>query len=83
MCCVGDIVGVYSRGKPVSDNDLSGIVLRKDKISLAVAFDQIDNSLDLTAHDGALVVIKLANDVTYRRMKRSASIYCLAITVNL
>lgn len=58
----------------MSDKDLSGIVLRKDNLSLAVAFDQIDNSLDLSAHDGALVVIKLANDVTYRRMKRSVSI---------
>ena len=65
---------MYSRGKPVSDKDLSGIVLRKDNLSLAVAFDQIDNSLDLSAHDGAIVVIKLANDVTYRRMKRSVYI---------
>lgn len=63
-------MGVYSHGRSVAEKDLSGIVVRKDTHSLTVGFDQLDDSLSLSSHDGALMIVKLANDVTYRRMKR-------------
>ncbi len=68
--CTGDIVGIYAHGKPLLENGLSGIVVRKDSLSVTIVFDQLDDAMDVTVYDGALLVIKLANDVTYLRMKR-------------
>ena len=66
----GDIVGVFAHGRPVFNKGLSGIVVGKGTATLSVAFDQLDDTVDLTAFSGALLVVKLSNDVTYRRMKR-------------
>ena len=35
-----------------------------------MAFDDLPELLDISAHDGSLQVVKLANDVTYKRIKR-------------
>ncbi len=45
-----------------------------DAFSLTVAFDQLNDTMDLRTFDGAILVIKLANDVTYQRMKRLANL---------
>lgn len=66
---VGDIVGVFANGQPLSERSLSGIVIRKDNLSVSVAFDELD-SIELDAQNGSLQIVKLSNDVTYLRMKR-------------
>ena len=69
LCYVGDIVGVFANRQPLSERRVSGIVIRKDNISISVAFDELD-LLELDAHNGSLQIVKLSNDVTYLRMKR-------------
>lgn len=66
----GDIVGVFVGGKSPTDRPLSGIVTRSTEASVSVAFDDLPELLDISAHDGSLQVVKLANDVTYKRIKR-------------
>ena len=70
MGTAGDIVGVFAHGRPVFNKGLSGIIVGKGTATLSVAFDQLDDAVDLTGYSGALLVVKLSNDVTYRRMKR-------------
>lgn len=66
----GDIVGVYVGGKSPTDKPLSGVVTKSTESSLSVAFDDLQEFVDISVHDGALQVVKLANDVTYKRIKR-------------
>lgn len=66
----GDIVGVFVGGKSPTEKPLSGIVTRSTDTSVSVAFDDLQEFVDISAHDGSLQVVKLANDVTYKRIKR-------------
>ncbi|XP_035219941.1 DNA-binding protein SMUBP-2-like isoform X2 [Stegodyphus dumicola] len=67
----GDIVGV---GKVNSDGRLeiivSGVVTRVNDSFLTVAFEKNSDSSDLES-DVHYTIIKLANDVTYKRLKRA------------
>ena len=66
----GDIVGVFSSGKSVTDKSLSGVVTVIKSSSVSVAFDDLPDTVDLSVFDGSLQLVKLCNDVTYRRIKR-------------
>ena len=37
---------------------------------VSVAFDDLPDTVDLCTFDGSLQLVKLCNDVTYRRIKR-------------
>eukprot|EP00731_Ephydatia_muelleri_P006463 Em0003g711a len=65
----GDIVGVFVGGRSPTEKPLSGIVTRSTETSVSVAFDDLQEFVDISAHDGSLQVVKLANDVTYKRIK--------------
>ena len=66
----GDIVGVFCANKPISGHQLSGVVIQVTRTHISVVFDDLPDSVDLTAHNGAIQLVKLANDITYRRIKR-------------
>lgn len=66
----GDIVGFFVGGRPVQEKPLSGVVTRSSDTSLSVAVDDLPDSVDLNAFTGQIQVVRLANDVTYRRTKR-------------
>ncbi|XP_015911293.2 DNA-binding protein SMUBP-2 [Parasteatoda tepidariorum] len=67
----GDIVGVGSFN---SDGKIevitSGIVIKVAETSISVAFEKNSNFSDIE-NDIQYLIIKLANDVTYKRLKRS------------
>lgn len=67
---VGDIVGVFSKGKSVAEKTLSGVVTAVKSTSVLVAFDELPDTIDLSAYDGAIQLVKLCNDVTYQRIRR-------------
>ncbi|XP_032438234.1 DNA-binding protein SMUBP-2 isoform X1 [Xiphophorus hellerii] len=66
----GDIVGIYDpSGCSAASQICTGIVTRISQASVSVAFDDLDGaSFD---SDGLYNLLKLANDVTYKRMKRA------------
>lgn len=69
----GDIVGVFSNNKSVlPDKLLSGVVLKAIDTCVTVAFEDIPEKVNLNDFSGSLQLVKLANDVTYRRLKRCA-----------
>ena len=70
MRSVGDIVGIFAGGKPLADKPISGVVTRSTNTYVSVAFDDLPDSVDLTALSGMIQLVKLANDVTYRRIKK-------------
>lgn len=53
-----------------SERPLSGVVNRCSEVACQVAFEELPDHLNLSSHDGSLQLVKLANDVTYRRLKR-------------
>ena len=59
----------------MADKLLSGIVTKSSELIISVAFEEIPENIDITAHNGALQLVKLANDVTYRRLKRYTCVY--------
>jgi ATP-dependent RNA/DNA helicase IGHMBP2 len=65
----GDIVGLcQTSGDPLTDSVGSGIVTRVGKTEVNVAFD--DNQDLISLNDESLYrLTKLANDVTYKRIK--------------
>lgn len=67
----GDIVGIYdSGGCSASSQIASGIVTRVAQGSLSVAFDE-----GVTVENDSLYnILKLANDVTYKRMKNALNV---------
>jgi len=75
MLVVGDIIGLeLSSSVGVADGLGSGIVTRVSKTSVTVAFDESVDifSLESGLHD-YYKITKLANDVTYKRLKRSVA----------
>ena len=72
---IGDIVGVFSNGKNITEKLLSGIVVIMKQISVSVAFDNLPDTVDLSTYDGSLQLVKLSNDVTYRRITRYVHVY--------
>lgn len=64
----GDIVGASLVSKPLNESVASGIVVRVTRESVEIAFDQ--NGSDESFEDASYNLIKLANDVTYKRLKK-------------
>lgn len=67
---VGDIVGLYDVGGCHADSQIStGIVTRVSQASVSVAFEDSKDGLSFDT-DCLYNLLKLANDVTYKRMKK-------------
>lgn len=66
----GDIVGLYESGGCSADSQVgTGIVTKVGQASVSVAFDDSKDGLSFDT-DGVYNLLKLANDVTYKRMKK-------------
>lgn len=66
----GDIVGLYDTGGCNADSQIgTGIVTRVSQASISVAFDDSKDGLSFDT-DALHNLLKLANDVTYKRMKK-------------
>uniref|UniRef100_A0A671SUM4 DNA helicase n=1 Tax=Sinocyclocheilus anshuiensis TaxID=1608454 RepID=A0A671SUM4_9TELE len=66
----GDIIGLYQAEGQGQPSQLgSGVVTRVTQASLTVAFDDTQDCMNLD-RDGLYNLMKLANDVTYRRLSR-------------
>uniref|UniRef100_A0A672MMP9 DNA-binding protein SMUBP-2 n=1 Tax=Sinocyclocheilus grahami TaxID=75366 RepID=A0A672MMP9_SINGR len=64
----GDIIGLYqAEGQDQPSQLGSGVVTRVTQASLTVAFDDTQDGINLD-RDGLYNLMKLANDVTYRRL---------------
>ncbi|KAF5907620.1 DNA-binding protein SMUBP-2, partial [Clarias magur] len=64
----GDIVGLYeSEGCSQSNQLSSGVVTRVTQTTITVAFDETHDGLNLES-DALYNIMKLANDVTYKRL---------------
>ncbi|KAM6937427.1 DNA-binding protein SMUBP-2 [Xenentodon cancila] len=67
----GDIVGLYdSAGCTATLQICTGIVTRVGQASISVAFDDIKDGINLDT-DSLYNLLKLANDITYKRMKHA------------
>ncbi|MGH0138743.1 UNVERIFIED_CONTAM: hypothetical protein FKN15_017570 [Acipenser sinensis] len=67
----GDIVGLYdSEGIGPSFQLATGVVTRVTQSFLSVAFDKSSDGLSLD-NEGPFNLLKLANDVTYKRLKNA------------
>lgn len=67
----GDIVGLYESGSFNAESQVgTGIVTKVSQASISVAFDDSKDGLTFDT-DGLYNLLKLANDVTYKRMKRA------------
>lgn len=70
LLAIGDIVGLYESGGCSADSQVgTGIVTKVGQASVSVAFDDAKDGLSFDT-DGVYNLLKLANDVTYRRMKK-------------
>ncbi|CAL4117470.1 unnamed protein product, partial [Meganyctiphanes norvegica] len=67
----GDIVGVYECGAGIGKQLTTGVVIRISQYNIKVALDDDADELDSLEDDKQLRLHKLANDVTYRRIKRA------------
>ncbi|MBN3286118.1 SMBP2 protein, partial [Polyodon spathula] len=66
----GDIVGLCdSEGIGPSSQLATGVVTRVTQSFLSVAFDESSDGLSLD-NEGPFNLLKLANDVTYKRLKK-------------
>ena len=68
MYFIGDIVGLGWLSGDVKDI-ASGIVSRVTETAVTVAFEETADSLTFD-DDGPFKLVKLANDVTHKRIKR-------------
>lgn len=67
----GDIVGLYDTGGCTAASQIgTGIVTRVSQTSVSVAFDDSKDGLNFDT-DALYNLLKLANDVTYKRMKNA------------
>ncbi|XP_053283805.1 DNA-binding protein SMUBP-2 [Pleuronectes platessa] len=67
----GDIVGLYDAGGCTAASQIgTGIVTRVSQASISVAFDDSNDGLSFDT-DALHSLLKLANDVTYKRMKKA------------
>ncbi|TKS73523.1 DNA-binding protein SMUBP-2 [Collichthys lucidus] len=74
----GDIVGLYDSGGCTADSQIgTGIVTRVSQASISVAFDDSKDGLSFDT-DALYNLLKLANDVTYKRMKKEAVSFALS-----
>lgn len=67
----GDIVGLYdASGCSLSSQIGTGVVTRISQTTITVAFEDSQDGLNVDT-DGLFNLLKLANDVTYKRMKKA------------
>lgn len=67
----GDIVGLYASEGCSQPNQLcSGVVTRVTQTSITIAIDDTQDGVNLDS-DGLFNIMKLANDVTYKRLTRA------------
>lgn len=66
----GDIVGLQLSNNPTNDTLAGGVVTRVSTNLIQVAFDD-DQSINDLDDDAQYRLMKLANDVTYKRLKKS------------
>ncbi|KAL8170112.1 UNVERIFIED_CONTAM: DNA-binding protein SMUBP-2 [Gekko kuhli] len=66
----GDIVGVYGMAGQ-RDQLATGIVTRMAPKSITIAVDEPQNSLESFDQENYYCLLKLANDVTYKRLKNA------------
>ena len=67
---LGDIVGLGRLNANQKTSDIaSGIVSRVTQTAVTVAFDETADSLAFD-DDGPFKLVKLANDITHKRIKR-------------
>ncbi|XP_069018253.1 DNA-binding protein SMUBP-2 [Embiotoca jacksoni] len=67
----GDIIGLYDTAGCTAASQIStGIVTRVSQVSVSVAFDDLKDGLSFDT-DALHNLLKLANDVTYKRMKHA------------
>ena len=64
----GDIIGVSESGGGGGKQISSGVVTRVTQDTIVASFDEAGESLELSS-DGMYRTVKLANDITYRRLK--------------
>ncbi|CAG5957934.1 unnamed protein product [Menidia menidia] len=70
----GDIVGLYDiSGCTAASQICTGIVTKVTQASVSVAIDDLKDGIGLDA-DALYNILKLANDVTYKRMKRALNV---------
>ena len=62
-------MGVYSRGQHLNEQGLTGVITKVTDSAIHVAFEDIPEDFNIGSH-GNLQLVKLANDVTYRRLNR-------------
>ena len=77
------MVGVFHNNKNVAEKRLSGIVTAMTTSLVSVTFDELPDTLELSAFDGSLQLVKLCNDVTYRRIRRYICCNLLLSTKNI
>lgn len=78
----GDIVGLYDTGGCATDSQVgTGIVTRVSQASISVAFDDPKDGISFDT-DAVYNLLKLANDVTYKRMKKSVTSRSIKIVCN-
>lgn len=66
---LGDIVGLHQTGPTSTTAISSGIVVKVSSTHISVAFDRSDEPLSL-GDECQYYIVKLANDVTYKRLRR-------------
>lgn len=67
----GDIVGLYdASGCSLASQIGTGVVTRISQTTITVAFEDSQDGLNIDT-DGLFNLLKLANDVTYKRMKKA------------
>lgn len=49
---------------------VTGIVVKSTETVINVAFEDLPDEIKWNEHDSTLQLVKLANDVTYKRLKR-------------
>uniref|UniRef100_A0A671G6J5 Immunoglobulin mu DNA binding protein 2 n=1 Tax=Rhinolophus ferrumequinum TaxID=59479 RepID=A0A671G6J5_RHIFE len=64
----GDIVGLYDEGSQLA----TGILTRITQKSVTVAFDEANDFQLSLDRESSYRLVKLANDVTYKRLKKAA-----------
>ena len=69
LLLIGDIVGVFVGNKPIAGQKISGVVTCCTSAQISVVFGDLPDSINLSTHNGAIQLVKLANDVTYRHIK--------------
>jgi len=76
VCITGDIVGLsLTADTNIGDNIASGIVSRVSSSSISIAFDETNENLFELDDSDSYKIVKLANDVTYRRMQRFVCLF--------